>query len=139
MSSFYTRPVTMLPGGIPYTDPLQPRKHFPGMEVSTEDEQVKRIIKWRGENKHIYTESKWFEFESVRQELRTYQKNRLGNSKQFFVDGTNNSFGMEIKTKGPSRACECGATDATAVYCKTCSSSRVVGYKCNNCGKQRGL
>lgn len=141
MSQFYTRPVTMLPGGIPFTDPRTPTKRFAGMEVSTEDEQVGRIIEWRRKNPAVYppSEPQWLDFAKVREELRKYQMNRLGNSKQFFVNGTNRSIGMVIKVSGPSKACECGATDASPVYCKTCSSARLVGYKCNNCGKHRGL
>lgn len=137
--SFYTKPITMLPGGLPFTDPVIPKKHFGGMEVSSEDEQIKRIIAWRTQNKASYPDSKWFDFEMVRLELRAYQTNRLGNSRQFFTQGTNSNFGMEIKVSGPSGACSCGATDASPVFCRTCSRSKVVGYKCNSCGKQRGV
>lgn len=139
MSSFYTKPITMLPGGIPFTDPLTPKKRFPGMEVSTEDDQIKRIIEWRRGNPNIYADPKWLDFESVRGELRTYQVNRLGNSRQYFTNGTNNNISFVIKTREPSRACECGATDAKPNYCKTCGGSKIVSWQCLVCGKVRGL
>lgn len=144
MSSFYTRPVTMLPGGIPYVDNRVPQKRFPGMEVSSEDEQLNKIITWRKQNPAVYPPSedggKYLDKEWVRHnQLRPYQRQRLGDSIQYFLDGKNSNIGMEIKVKGPSKSCECGATDASPIYCKTCSSSRITGYKCNNCGKVRGL
>ena len=145
MSSFYTRPVTMLPGGIPYVDNRVPQKRFPGMEVSSEDEQLNKIITWRKQNPAVYPPSedggKYLDKEWIRvNQLRPYQKNRLGDSKAYFTDGVSTSFGMEIKVKSsPSSACSCGATDAKPIYCKTCSSSRITSWECLVCGKKRGL
>jgi hypothetical protein len=138
--SFYTRPITMIPGGIPFTDPLTPRKKFPGMEVSTEDEQVQRIITWRRQNPAIYKDAKWLDASLVLQELRQYQLNRLGNNRAYFTNGTNLNIPLPVKQKEPSRPCPfCGATDATANYCKTCGGHKIKSWKCNNCGKDRGL
>ena len=142
MSAFYTRPVTQMPGGIPFTDPRVPQKKFPGMEVSSEDEQIAKIIEWRRKNPNIYpaTEAAAFDYEAVRVELRRYQKNRLGDNKQYFVDGAHNSIGIQIKHREPSTVCpKCGASEVTPRYCKTCRGSRVIGYTCVSCGKERGL
>lgn len=139
MSSFYTRPVTQLPGGLPFTDPREPRKKFAGMEVSSEDQQIGRIVKWRSENRALYPEDKYLDWEYVRGELRKYQTDRLGNSKQYFTNGTSVSYGMEIVPRTPSRACECGSMEATNEYCKSCSGARLIGFKCSACGKVRGL
>lgn len=140
--SFYTKPVTQLPGGIPFTDPRVGNKRFPGMEVSSEEEQITRIIDWRKKNPNVYppSESEWLDFEKVRLELRKYQKNRLGDNRAYFTDGTNNNVPMIVKAVAPSKACpECGSMEASPRYCKTCSSSKLKGYTCLKCGKERGM
>lgn len=143
--SYYTKPITMIPGGIPYRDERVPQKHFPGMEVSTEDQQLTRIVEWRLGNPNVYPPSeeggKFLNKDWVRDnQLRPYQKNRLGDNPAFFSGGKGAHFVvMEVRTSAPSRACECGATGASPVYCKTCSGARIISWKCNSCGKERGL
>lgn len=137
MSAFYTKPVTQLPGGLPFTEPRDGRKRYPGMEVSSEDEQISRIISWRQKNPTLYPEPEYYDFEKVRLELRKYQTDRLGNSKQFFVNGTGGMVPMEVRPATPKSVCSCGETAATPIYCKTCSSAKIKAWKCSACGKER--
>lgn len=142
MSAFYTKPVTQLPGGIPFTDPRDGRKKFAGMEVSSEAEQVGRIIAWRQMNPGLYPPGedggKYLDIDWVRDnELRPYQKNRLGNSKAYFVDGANNNIGLIIEPARPKNVCECGSSEAEPIRCRSCASYRIKRWRCLACGKER--
>lgn len=123
----------MPPGGYPFTDPRTGLR-FHGMEGQF-DLQVRRIIAHRLANPTVYPQSdpKWLSIEYVAGELSDYTCQRLGNNPKFCGDG---SIKSNSKTFAVAGVCgSCGGA-LKAMYCKTCTRQRLVGYECTQCGKK---
>jgi hypothetical protein len=139
MTNVFVRRITEMPGGIPYRDPRVSEKHFPGMQVASVEEQARIVIRWRLQNPKVYPpeDGKWLNMDYVIEEIINYQRQRLGNDKKYFKDGTVLNGVLVPKVVEPSMACSCGSTEADPVYCPTCRGKRIIGFKCRSCGKKR--
>ena len=129
-------------GGYDFTDPKTGMKFTDPHNIQ---QQTQLIIQHRKANPDIYPVHELVAFEqgAVSQEVINQVCGRhpelCQDSSLPLVVMPGSGPAAEVPVIGPKAdqgECECGNSVFTFIFCKTCSSRKVVGYRCTVCGKQ---
>lgn len=126
----------MIPGGIRFTDPRVPAKRWDDDHTFL-DERVREVVKFRLQNPTIYPANedggKWFNFDSVAQEVILQNCSRLGNNPNFCQDGEN-SMNVSATQSVPAQDAKCDKCGGVLLRRLSACCGTLAGYDCPACG-----
>lgn len=109
---------------------------FNGMEAAFDD-QVRRVIKHRKANPHIYSpdQGQFLDFDQVSHELADFTCQRLKHTSQFCHNGAPDTKApVNYIVQQPKIKCfKCDHDQFDPKYCKTCSGSKIKAWICQKC------
>jgi len=130
----------MLPGGYCFADPITGKGYY---DMHTRfDARVDEIINDRRANHRLFTDEAKLDPTHVAKELSEQNCERLKNNPLFCSNGlpvvsSQNTQQTVILSAPTTKGCRyCGSDKLTEVVCPTCLGRKVVGYKCQSCGKE---
>lgn len=119
-------------GGYPFRDP-RTGKLFEGMSADL-TLQVLNVIQHRRANPTFYpsTETSAFEPSNIRQQIIDHMC--LLRPQLCGGPAPDTTYQAPVPT---DKCPKCGSDKAEPVFCKTCSGSKIVAWKCGQCGFER--
>ena len=128
----------MPPGGFVFHDPITGAQYH---DLHTRfDERVRQIITNRKANHRLFTDESRVDSTHVARELSEQICQRLNNHPKYCSNGlprVSSNFRVTAAPQPAVKGCRyCGSDKLTEVVCPTCLGHKVVGYKCQSCGKE---
>lgn len=137
MSNLRLKPgKNFVPQGMPFRDPRTGRL-FDAYQYSV-DGVITMIIEHRQNHPKHYppNETQWFMPTLVRQEFLRHIKLI---DPRLLADGGDAAPNPPVQSGAPTQ-CTCGGTAFSPEYCPTCGNGkRIIGYKCDKCGKVKAV
>lgn len=115
------------PGGIQFIDPRIKEKQWTEIGPSIE-QRARQVIEFRRQNPKVYDEKSdddVFNVEMVKQEIAVFNYHRLGRSSPFF----------HVTDTPVNKKQACCNVPLVPRFCPSCSSKKLLGYRCPKCGK----
>lgn len=123
----------MIPGGIRYQDPRTAKAVWNDDHTFLES-RVREIIAFRRGNPNLYPEPDWTNETFVTNQVIDQNCARLGNDSNWCLQGSVPSVSVPLSTQ---RFCpDCGNA-LVPKFCPTCAGKRIIGYRCEKCGKEQ--